>query len=158
MSIVSSFRKKLPESWRIKLKEMTGKYPFLTFPIVLLYGFHGFLVVKPYGSLGSEREELSLEFRRCKLSDFISLITLYRKVAPATLYYWPGLLQPPNLRNITRWLLRAITIICALINNFSKFLMYLKPDKSIPFLFIGAFSSRNLIGVFNEEETRTTNR
>jgi len=93
-----------------------------------------------------ERGQLSLEFRRLKLSDFIPLITLYRKVAPATLYYWPGLLQPPNLRNFTRWLLRVIAIICAL-NNFSKFLMYLKPDKSIPFLFIGAFSSRNLIGV-----------
>ena len=39
MSVFSSFRKKLPESWRIKLKEMTAKYPMLSSLIALFYGF-----------------------------------------------------------------------------------------------------------------------
>ena len=42
--MISKIRRNLPRSWRLKLKEMTGKYPFLTFLIALLYGF----LLKPY--------------------------------------------------------------------------------------------------------------
>jgi len=41
---ISSIRRKLPKDWRLKLKEMTGKHPILTFLIALLYGF----LLKPY--------------------------------------------------------------------------------------------------------------
>jgi GNAT superfamily N-acetyltransferase len=90
----------------------------------------------------------SIAFRRLKLSDFIPLITLYKKLTPATLYYWPGLLQPPSAsRNFIRWLFGRILILCALINiHLPKFSMYLQPDEFIPFLFIGAFH-QEIVGV-----------
>jgi len=42
--MIGKIRKKLPAGLRLKLKEMTGKYPILTFFIALSYGF----LLKPY--------------------------------------------------------------------------------------------------------------
>jgi GNAT superfamily N-acetyltransferase len=51
-------------------------------------------------------------------------------------------------RNLLRWFFGNVLTLCALISpRLSKAFMHLQPNESIPYLFIGAFYKKELIGI-----------